>query len=171
MSFTANANGGALQEIRRTYYFRSSSGANDVTFYINDQLPTDRVFRIEGTFVTVTPRTGGTITASFEIRLYGAFSTERIYDAVSTAGTGTSPLMGGYILLGYIVKGVPSGSIGDGATYIPAPPTEARGMMGTGAWRVVIYDPSTGTLASAAKFTSWGLTVDVRSGGPVSFVN
>lgn len=156
------------QLIQRTYYLRGTTG--DVTFYIQDQLPTNITLRVDSACAFVTPRTvSGTITGAIEVRLYGAFSTERIYDAVISSASGTSPTVGGYIILGYFNKDFASSGSGDSCSFTKNPPIVSRAM--SGPWRVQFYDIATGTTLVAAKIETWGVTLAVRAGGEEAYVN
>lgn len=166
MSWIDSGAGGADVKIRRSYYLRGlSADTGDQTYRINDQLPNNMVFR-----VSAQAALSGTITNTvvstqlIELRIYNAFTNERVYDSSQQSS---------FLVMGWFIPVNGSGANATGAgsyLWTPAPPVESRSM-GTGRWRIQFYDISTDATISSAQFAAFAIGVDVRSGGVPSYPN
>lgn len=161
MSYVSPAAGGAQVPVRRVYYLRGVGTDVDKTFYVNDQfpgtLPSEYLLQVSamGGASTVLAA-AGQMPGVCEVRLYGAFTSERVFDMSSA-----SPV-GNYLILGYLTaSGAPSGN-GTGVSFYPAAPVECRAM--NGAWRIQLYNVVTGATYATTVFNGWTFAVDVRAG-------
>lgn len=168
MSFIDAARGGADAKVRKCYYVSGvvSTVGVDYTFHLNDQLPSNYVLRIQGSgcISGVLGAANISSTSLIEARLYGAFTTERIY---------SSNQEGGYVTLGWANPVLGTGDLADGAgqwIFTPAPPVEARSTQ-AGQWRIRLFDVSTNANVATTAVTAWSFAVDVRAGGPIIYEN
>jgi hypothetical protein len=177
MSWIDAAHGGADAKVRRCFYLRGVAvgGAGnrlpegaDITVRLNDQLPQNYVLRVQGAgcmggVAGLTAATAMPSTYLVEARLYGAFTTERIYESQNE---------GGYIVLGWFTAIAGAGDTNGGGAWLwqQAPPVEARST-GNGMWRLRLFNHGTNATLLPAAFSAYSFAIDVRAGGPVSYPN
>jgi hypothetical protein len=144
--------------IRRTY--RLTLSGIDSTVYVSDQMPQGVPLSVQSRCGIMT-RSNTTIYSAaakrvMEIRLYGAFSTERAY---ATDSSGAS----GYVILGWAVAN--AGASGEKAAFhiVDAPPF-VTACANPGPWRVVMWDPTANAPQEGMVVSRICVALDVRVG-------
>jgi hypothetical protein len=164
MSYTAAGVGELARDpVRRVYYIHTTSA--DQSFYIMDQPGEQVPMRVQAAAAMgVTNAVSVIINAErmLELRLYNAFSPERAYS--------TNQESGSFIVLGFFVAQVGAGTSIATYNFTPTLPIEARAM-GGGPWRLVVWDPNAGAVASVATVATVAVALDVRRGGKITYPN
>lgn len=166
---------GALAEepVRRVFYFTTTTSTT--TFEVRDQLPQQVVMRVKATAAWASTLTFANVQTTYskiaELRLYDAFSTERVLNARVTSTT-SSTNAGSYLVLGYFIVNASNSTTTTLTSwwFQPAESFETRSM-NTGRWTFVLWDPYTNAAYPDSATSALCISVDVRRGGRLIYTS